>query len=181
MTSARGGASTQADDGLFDGFVQRESPALLRLAWGLSGSRVGAEDLVQAALERVWLRWSQVRDKDSAGAYARRVLMSVFLTSRRRRWWGEHATDHLPDQAVGDAAELVAVRRSVVAALHTLAPSQRAVVVLRYLDDRTETQTAAALGCSVGTVKSQTARAMAALRASPHLAEVWGMREGTKP
>ena len=109
------------------------------------------------------------------------MLVSVFLTSRRRRWWGEHATDHVPDQPVGDAAELVAVRRSVVAALHTLPTRQRAVVVLRYLDDRTETQTAAALGCSVGTVKSQTSRAMAALRASPHLAGLWGMREETKP
>ena len=181
MTSAREPAATQADDGLFDGFVRRESPALLRLAWGLAGSRAGAEDLVQTALERVWLRWSRVRDKVGAGAYARRVLVSVFLTSRRRRWSGERATDHVPDQPVGDAAELVAVRRSVVAALHTLPARQRAVVVLRYLDDRTETQTAAALGCSVGTVKSQTSRAMAALRASPHLAEVWGSRAEAAP
>jgi RNA polymerase sigma factor (sigma-70 family) len=133
VRSAREPEATQVDDGLFDAFVQRESPALLRLAWGLSGSR------------------------------------------------GEHATDHLPDEVVADAAELVAVRRSVVAALHTLPARQRAVVVLRYLDDRTETQTAAALGCSVGTVKSQTSRAMAALRASPHLAEVWGSRAEAAP
>lgn len=154
---------------VFDTFVAAESPALLRLAWGLTGDRGGAEDLVQAALERVWRRWGQVRDKERAGAYARRVTVSMFLTSRRRLWWGERITALPPDAAVDDDTEAIATRQAVLNALSTLPARQRAVLILRYLDDRSEAQTADALGCSPGTVKSHTARALAALRANSNL------------
>lgn len=153
----------------FDAFVRAESAALLRLAWGLTGDRGGAEDLVQAALERVWTHWDGVRDKARVGAYGRRVIVSMFLTSRRRLWWGERVTAVAPDVAVDDETDAIVTRRTVVAALSTLPARQRAVVVLRYLDDRSESQTAEALGCSSGTVKSQTARALATLRTNPHL------------
>jgi RNA polymerase sigma-70 factor (sigma-E family) len=164
-----GGGAPTGDPTLFDEFVRADSAALLRLAWGLTGDRGRAEDLVQAALERVWTHWGGVRDKTRAGAYARRVIVSMFLTSHRRRWWGERVTAAALDVAVGDGADAIVARRDVVAALSTLPARQRAVVVLRYLDDRTEAQTAEALGCSSGTVKSHTARALASLRVNPHL------------
>ncbi len=86
MSVDRADAGSSAEAALFDAFVRAESPALLRLAWGLTGDRGSAEDLVQAALERVWMHWARVRDKSRAGAYARRVTVSMFLTSRRRMW-----------------------------------------------------------------------------------------------
>lgn len=173
MTVDDGAAGPAGDAVVFDAFVRAESPALLRLAWGLVGDRGGAEDLVQAAMERVWTHWARVRDKGRAGAYARRVTVSMFLTSRRRLWWGERASASLPSQTVDDEVDAIVVRRAVVAALSTLPARQRAVVVLRYLDDRSEAQTAEALGCSPGTVKSQAARALATLRRSSDLLDLW--------
>jgi RNA polymerase sigma-70 factor (sigma-E family) len=169
----RDAMASPADAALFDRLVERESAALQRLAWGLTGDRAGAEDLVQAALERVWTRWHRVQDKNESGGYARRVIVSIFLTSRRRRWWAEHATASPPDRGVSDETDAIVVRQSVIAALTGLPIKQRAVIVLRYLDDRTEAQTAEALGCSIGTVKSHTSRALAALRNSSDLAGLW--------
>lgn len=159
------------DAALFDAFVRAESTSLLKLAWGLTGERGAAEDLVQVALLRVWTHWPRVREKDRAGAYARRVTVSIYLTSRRRLWWGERASAAPPEDAVDDASEGVVTRRAVISALSALPAKQRAVVVLRYLDDRSEAETAEALGCSAGTVKSHAARGLAALRASPQLAD----------
>jgi RNA polymerase sigma-70 factor (sigma-E family) len=173
VTIGRDEVASGADAALFDDFVRNDSPALLRVAWGLTGNRAGAEDLVQSTLERVWTHWGHVREKDRAGAYARRVIVSIFLTARRRRWWGEHVTAALPDRGIDDEADVVAARRVVVAALARLPARQRVVVVLRYLDDRSEAQTAEALGCSTGTVKSHAARAMTALRHSSDLVGLW--------
>lgn len=173
MDDDRGRDEPRAVSALFDEFVVRDSPALLRLAWGLTGDRSAAEDLVQATLERVWSRWDTVRDQAQPGGYARKVAVSLFLSWRRRRWSSEVVTDSVADAAVGDATDAIAVRHSVIAALATLSPKQRAVAVLRYLDDQTEAQTAHALGCSVGTVKTQAMRALRALRSSPHLADTW--------
>jgi RNA polymerase sigma-70 factor (sigma-E family) len=157
----------------FREFVIARSPVLLRAAWLLTGNEASAQDLVQATLLKAWSRWERVSRADSPEAYVRRVMMSTFLTWRRRRWRGELAVPTLPEVAASaDEISRSDIRASVVAALRALPPRQRAVVVLRYFADLTEAQAATALGCSVGTIKSQTARALARLRTSPALAGV---------
>ncbi|MDO8107231.1 SigE family RNA polymerase sigma factor [Isoptericola sp. b441] len=167
----------QAPDGFAD-FVAERSPALVRSAWLLTGNEASAQDLVQVALAKTWERWDRVTRKDAPEAYVRRVMMSTFLTWRRRRWHGELPAAELPDRPPHGATSpdmfaAVDLRASMLDALRTLPRRQRAVVVLRYLDDLTEAQTAQALGCSVGTVKSQSAKALASLRASARLHGIW--------
>jgi RNA polymerase sigma-70 factor (sigma-E family) len=159
----------------FAEFVAGRSAALLRSAWLLTGDVGLAEDLVQTALTKTWVRWHRVERTDAPEAYVRRVMLSVFLTwTRRRAWGGEVAVTAVPDGAApGDAFAVADVRHAVQAALADLPARQRAVVVLRYFDDLTEAQAAAVLGCSLGTVKSQNAKAMAKLRSNPCLAPVW--------
>ena len=104
----------------------------------------------------------------------RRVMLSTYLTWSRRRWRGELPVEVMPEQvALGSPYEVLDLRHSLLVALRELPPRQRAVVVLRFLDDLTEAQTALVLGCTVGTVKSQGAKAMAKLRACPSLQGVW--------
>jgi RNA polymerase sigma-70 factor (sigma-E family) len=151
-------------------FVMSRSPGLVRAAWLLTGDLATAEDLVQTSLAKVWSRWAQVVRQDAPEAYARRVMMSTFLTWNRRRWHAELSFGELPDttEASNDLHE-VELRWSVARALRTLPPRQRAVVVLRYFEDLTEVQVARALSCSVGTVKSQNAKAIKQLRTNPQL------------
>ena len=152
----------------FEEFVAARSPALLRTAWLLTGDDGLAEDLVQTALAKAWPRWGAVQHDDPE-AYVRAIVANTYATWWRRRWRGEVPTRSLPDRAGSDPYAAVDVRESVHRALAGLTRGQRVVVVLRHFDDLTEAQTAAALGVSVGTVKSQHARAMATLRTSPHL------------
>ncbi len=152
----------------FEEFVAARSPALLRTAWLLTGDDGLAEDLVQTALAKAWPRWDSVRHDDPEG-YVRAIVANTYATWWRRKWRGEIPSDALPDSASPDEYAVADVRDPVRRALAALTRGQRTVVVLRHFDDLTEAQTAAALGISVGTVKSQHARAMAALRTSPHL------------
>ena len=98
------------------------------------------------------------------------MMINLQLKARRRRWNGERPVAVVPERPAGDPLATAEVRHSLRAALATLPPRQRAVVVLRYFCDLTEAQTAAELGCSVGTVKSQASRAMTTLRSHPALA-----------
>ena len=146
----------------FTDFVQAAWPALYRTAYLLVGDRGLAEDLVQTALAKTYVSWGRVRDLGAAGVYARTVLVNTASSwFRRRSWSSEVATADLPDEAVTlpDSD-----RPMVVAALRALPPRQRAVVVLRFYEDLTVEQTAAALGVNAGTVKSQTSHAMTKLR-----------------
>lgn len=155
-------------DGLSE-FVTTQQRGLLRSAWLLTGNWASAEDLVQNALARVWPRWSAIAPPARL-SYVRRTMMSLFLNEKRRRWSGEVPFEVVPDSAVvADPADL---RASVRSALDALPPRQRAVVVLRYFVDLTEADTAAALDCSVGTVKSTASAALARLRTMPGLAEL---------
>ena len=163
----------------FDGFVRSASPGLLRAAWLLAGDWPAAEDLVQTAFERTWPKWAKLTDDQQRLAYLHRVLTNAFLRGRRRRWVGEIAVGDLPQPLGLDETDGLAVRAGLLAAVRRLPPRQRAVIALRYLADLTEVQTAEAMRCSVGTVKSYSARALAALRADPALAEL--LTEGTKP
>jgi RNA polymerase sigma-70 factor (sigma-E family) len=156
-------------DDTFAAFVAKRSAALLRTGWLLTGSEAAAQDLVQAALLRTWTRWDRVVRKDLPETYVRKVLLSTFLTWRRRRWVHETPTDGVVDLPAPDATAEVEVREVVRAVLDTLPRGQRATLVLRFFDDLSERDTAAVMGCSIGTVKSQTARALARLRADGRL------------
>jgi len=158
----------------FADFVQRRSGTLLRAAWLLTGGDWAlAEDLVQSTLGEVWRRWSRVGDMDAPDAYAHKVMVNTSLRWRGRRWSGEVASARLPDTVTSiDFCRQVDVRESLRGALRELTAKQRAVIMLRYFEDRTEAETASIMGCSVGTVKSQAAKALAKLRDVPGLAEV---------
>jgi RNA polymerase sigma-70 factor (sigma-E family) len=168
---------TERDD--FAAFVQRRSGPLLRAAWLLtSGDWALAEDLAQTALGEVWRRWDRVAAMDSPDAYAHKVLVNTSLRWRGRRWTGEVAVAELPERAAPSGGfGQVDVRESVRRALRELTARQRAVIMLRYFEDRTEAETAAIMGCSVGTVKSQASKALARLRHVPGLADI--LTEGT--
>lgn len=157
----------------FDGFVHSASPGLLRAAWLLAGNWPAAEDLVQTAFERTWPRWAKLADDQQRNAYLHRVLANAFLKGRRRKWVGELPVAQVPQLASWDESDAIAVRAGLLAAVRRLPARQRAVIALRYLADLTEPQTAAAMGCSVGTVKSYSSRALAALRADPAIADLF--------
>ena len=158
-------------DGFRD-FVEARSSALLRSGWLLTGDWPSAEDLVQTALAAAWPRWATLTRQDAPELYVRKIMVNTFLRWRQRRWNGEIATGRLPEQAYGDVFAQVDARQALIAALDRLPARQRAVVVLRYFADQTEAQTAAAMGCSVGAVKSHASKALARLRDAPGLAEL---------
>lgn len=143
----------------FDEFVDARRPALLRTAYLLAGNHHDAEDLVQTTLLRVVPKWSRIAADPEP--YVRRVLARESVTRWRRRRWRERVVDAMPEvSAVGPTSDRVALLR----ALARLSPRQRAVLVLRYLDDQTEAATAEALGISLGTVKSHAREGLARLR-----------------
>ena len=149
-------------------FIDRNSRLLLRSAWLLTGNWASAEDLVQTSLLQSWLHWDSIK-ADAPDFYVRRVVMNTFLSGQRRRWTREQPMAELPDRAGVDELTSGELRHVIWRALSKLPARQRAVVVLRYFNDLSETQTAHVLGCSVGTVKSQTSRALARLRLIPEL------------
>lgn len=153
----------------FEAYVAARGGALWRTAWLLTGDAQRAEDLVQAALAKCWPRWADLRSEHGPDAYVRRAMLTTYTDWRRRRWTGEVPSDVVPEPTAGAPGSTVVdvdLRHDVLRALAALPRGQRAVVVLRFYDDLTEAATAEALGISVGTVKSQTARAMATLRTS---------------
>jgi RNA polymerase sigma-70 factor (sigma-E family) len=157
----------------FDAFVERRSNALLRAAWLLTGDWPLAEDLVQTALVATWLHWSSVTRIDAPEVYVRRVMVTTFLRWRRRRWTGEIPTAHLPEPPADDGLHQIELRDSLVHSLDVLSPPLRAVLVLRYFADLPEAQVAHVMDCSIATVKSRAAKALARLRDVPGLAEIF--------
>jgi RNA polymerase sigma-70 factor (sigma-E family) len=149
------------DDG-FAEFVTQWSPALLRVAFLLTSDRGEAEDLLQTALLKTSRHWGRLNDREAAYAYVRRVLVTTHTSWRRRRRVHEVLLDQFPEQAAGERTSIDAGR--ALQALEQLPPRMRAVVVLRCYEGLTEAETADALGCSVGSVKSQASRGLARLR-----------------
>lgn len=146
--------------------------SLLRTAYLLTGDLHRAQDLVQEALVKVAQRWSRLRDGNPT-AYARRIVVhdNVSWWRRHRETTGAVPDDSVPDEVSSDPVNALVVRR----ALMRLTPAQRAVLVLRHLDDLSERETAEALGVSIGTVKSQNAAALARLRTgAPELLDLTG-------
>ncbi len=150
----------------FREYVSARQRALLRSAWLLTGDWAAAEDIVQVALMKVWPRWSRIAAAGNPDGYVRRAVVTTFLSARRRRWTGEYATDALPEHVTpGDAYAAVEHRDQLVRALRQLGRRQRAVLVLRYVEDLTDAQVADLMGCSAATVRSQASRALATIRA----------------
>ena len=151
--------------GTFDAFVRESSPTLARLAFLLTGDRQLGEDLLQTALAKVLPHWHRVVAHGDPAPYVRTVMVRTAIGWRRRRWNGETPANELPEP--GDASDFAGAldnRERLRAALTTLPARQRAVVVLRFYEDRSEADVAQLLGCSRGTVKSQSAKALAKLR-----------------
>jgi RNA polymerase sigma-70 factor (sigma-E family) len=148
----------------FAEFAAARYASLLRFALAVSGDRDQAEDLVQTALVRAALRWSSVRRRDDPEAYVRRAIVRQQINVWRRLRSRERSVAQVPDRPSPDAAGGVDERVRLWQALMTLPVRQRATVVLRYLYDQSEQQTAEQLQCSVGSVKSQSARGLARLR-----------------
>jgi RNA polymerase sigma-70 factor (sigma-E family) len=170
---ASGGSVDPAADSVgsgvdFDDFVAARSSALLRTAYLLTHDHALAEDLLQTALTRSWFAWSRIEGHPEP--YVRRVLVNTYASWWRRRWNGEVPTGELPEQPAGDGTVAdPGTGHDLWTAMARLPRRQRAAVVLRYFEDLTEAETAQVLGCSVGTVKSQTSKALAKLRIDPAL------------
>ncbi|HET7735031.1 MAG TPA: SigE family RNA polymerase sigma factor [Nocardioidaceae bacterium] len=148
------------DEQHFHEYVAGRHAALTRTAYLLTGNHHDAEDLVQRALMKCVPRWSKIRANPEP--YVRRVLYNENVSRWRRHPKGERLVDMTPEVATREAD--VATRETVRAALARLTPKQRTVLVLRFFEDLTEAQTAAALGIGLGTVKSQTRHALERLR-----------------
>jgi RNA polymerase sigma-70 factor (sigma-E family) len=153
----------ERDRAAFDEFARARMRALLRFAHVLTGDPERAADLVQDALERTLLAWSRIERKGDPEGYVRRAIVNrhVSVWRRLRR---ERLVADLPESPLTTYDDRGARDRELWAALGTLPPRQRAVLVLRYYEDLTEADAAAVLGCSVGTVKSQASKALARLR-----------------
>ncbi|MCX4681152.1 SigE family RNA polymerase sigma factor [Streptomyces sp. NBC_01433] len=145
-------------------FVAGRAKALYRSAYVLAaGDTYLAEDLVQETLSRVYVHWKRVARADSPAAYAQTVLVRTFLTLRRRRSTGERPVGNMPDSAA--AGPDAALRLTLLDALGQLPPRDRAVLLLRYWEDRSIEETAQMLKLSSGAVRSQGTRALNRVRA----------------
>ena len=157
-----------ASDVEFEEFVLTRSPALLRTAYLLVRDLQLAEDLLQTSLAKAWFAWNRV-DGDPE-PYVRRILVTTSVSWWRQRWTHETPTAVVPERSMPEGSAWPHDGDEVWNALGRLPRRQRAVVVLRYVEDRTEAETADLLGCSVGTVKSQCFKALAKLRLDSGLA-----------
>lgn len=145
-------------------YVQQRLPSLRRLAIALCGDQARADDLVQQALMSLYVYWRRVRGLANADAYLRKILVRAHLSDQRTAWARRvsltRAVPEVPANTPGD----IEARLVLIEALRQLPPRQRAVLVLRYLDDQSVEAVAEILGTSEGTVKSQAARGLTALR-----------------
>ncbi len=159
-------------DAEFRDFMRARWPVMVRLAYGLTGDQGHAEDVAQTAFARAYASWPKVRRTGNPEAYVRRIVVNENRNRYRKHRVAERLTGSPPESAAAaDATRQYDERSALVAALQRLGPRQRAVIVLRYWLDLTEDEAAAALNCSAGTVKSQTSRALAALRQSAELVD----------
>ncbi len=152
-------------DADFTAYLQARQARLLGTAYLLTGDRHQAEDLVQTSLAKLYLAWDRVRDRESVDAYVRRIMVNENNSIWRRGWKRrEFATGDLPEGSPVHDVYDEGLGAAVWEVVQTLPRKARAVVVLRYYEQLSEAETAAVLGISVGTVKSQASRALATLR-----------------
>jgi RNA polymerase sigma-70 factor (sigma-E family) len=175
-----------ADREAFDAYVRERWEPLLRTAALLTGDAHSAEDLVQESLVRAARHWHRV-DPGAVDAYVRRVMYTRSVDAWR---WRRHQPDPVDTterdgarspSGRSDGSDDAATRLTLLDALSRLTPRQRAVLVARFYEDRTEVDTARVLGCSVSTVKSQTRHALERLRVlTPELATTFGREEAPR-
>jgi RNA polymerase sigma-70 factor (sigma-E family) len=166
-TSTLAEAGTGAGRLSFDGFVLGRTDRLLRTAYLLTRDHALAEDLLQTALTKAWTAWHRIEADPEP--YVRKILVNTYATWWRRKWTGERPTEVLPETVGANEIDSHADRRDLWTALGRLPRRQRATIVLRYYEGLSEAETAEVLGCTVGTVKSATSRALAKLRVDPAL------------
>jgi RNA polymerase sigma-70 factor (sigma-E family) len=163
----------RSDEQDFVEYATAAQARLRRTAYLICGDWDLASDIVQEALIRVYVAWPRIERKGGLNAYSRRCVVNVAIDLGRRRSTSELPTAHeAMDRSIGEPDLDVPARAALMDALRELAPRQRACVVLRYFEDLPVAATAHILGCSEGTVKSQTARALASLRRHVHLNEL---------
>ncbi|MET9563787.1 SigE family RNA polymerase sigma factor [Streptomyces tauricus] len=171
------GVRKRAGDREFQAFVVGRWPRLMRTAFLLTGEQHAAEDLVQSTLEQVYVAWHRVASANDPEAYVRRVMINAHARRYRRKlreFLVPRSEDAGLTHEVADTCDRIAQaddRHMLLKALAELPTRQREAVVLRYWEDLTEMQTAEAMGCSVGTVKSNAAKGIAKLRAISGLAQ----------
>ncbi len=152
------------DDATFDEFVTSAWRPLRQAAFALTGNTADAEDLLQTVLVRTYVRWPKVGRRDPV-AYVRRALVNAYVdTWRRRAVLRFDAVDEVPEVESYDADVRVDDRADLAQRLATLSPRERTMVVMRHYFDHSEQEVAAAMRCSVGTVKSTCSRALQRLR-----------------
>jgi RNA polymerase sigma-70 factor (sigma-E family) len=151
----------------FEEYFRARRDALRRTAYLMCGDWHRADDHTQAAFVSLHRHWRRIRDKSALDAWMRRTLVRSVVDESRRPWRRERFTAEPDDRrAVPAASDAVATRHVLVDGLRSVPSRQRAVLVLRFLEGLDVAAAAAALGCSEGTVKSQTAAGLAALRAA---------------
>jgi RNA polymerase sigma-70 factor (sigma-E family) len=151
----------------FEDWLSAHEGALQRTAHLLTGNVHAAQDLVQNTLAQLYKRWDRIRGVDNLDAYARRALVNEFRTAWRRPGRrGELLMEVVPDRPAPHAPSYDGSREAVWSFVCSLPPKQRIVVVLRFYEQLTEVEIAQLMGISVGTVKSQSSRALASLRAA---------------
>jgi RNA polymerase sigma-70 factor (sigma-E family) len=153
----------------FREFMHGRWPAMVRLAYALTGDQGHAEEVAQNAFAKAYASWPRVVRAGNPDAYVRQIVINENRNRFRKRRVREFPTQTPPDTPIPGAD--LDTRTTLLNALKVLGPRQRAVIVLRYWLDLTETETATALNCSVGTVKSQASRALATLRQHAELVE----------
>jgi RNA polymerase sigma-70 factor (sigma-E family) len=149
---------------VFADFVAARSGALHRAAYLMVGDAQLAQDLVQEALTKTYVAWPRLRDPGSVEAYTRKAITTTAIGWYRKKSWGEWVSDVVPEGAQADREDDIDQRAWLWQALQELPVRQRAAIVLRYYEDLTESQTAEAMGCAVGTVKSQVSAGLKKLR-----------------
>jgi RNA polymerase sigma-70 factor (sigma-E family) len=154
----------ERDDEEVTAFVRARYGSLLRTAFLLCGDRGKAEDLVQTTLAKTIVAWPRLQRSEGIDHYVQRVLVNTFVSSTRRRSWWEQPWGRLLDTQAADEYAGVEQRDLLRRALDRLPARQRAAVVLRFYEDLSEQDTANAMGCSVGTVKSLSSRGLQTLR-----------------
>jgi RNA polymerase sigma-70 factor (sigma-E family) len=154
-------------DRAFEEFVKERSMGLFRTAYLIAGDLHHAEDLLQAGLEKAYRSWERISQMDQPEAYVRRILINLANDRwRGRRYLKEVAYDDLVGGEAADDMAIVDLRQVLITHLRRLPVAMRTVLVLRYWEGLSEAETAEVLGCSVGTVKSQTSRGLSRLRAA---------------
>ena len=171
LTDTGGGVVGPEEEAQFSVYVTDRRDRVRRTAYLICGDWYRADDLTQIAFVKLYGAWDQIRDRGAMDAYVRRCLMRAAVDESRRPWRRESFVEVLPEAAdesgtTSDIAAGVVDRQIVRRALNEVPPGQRAVLVLRYFDGMDVAGTAAALECSEGNVKSQTARGLTAFKAA---------------